>query len=226
MKTSVGLKSLVAAVGYLTLLSFGGVADGQASLDNPSYKALVRPINYSTPLRTKEGTKAVIVYGKDAAWTQKAAQAVQKAILDWSGVKLELADDRNVTSDDTWLLTNAHLKTPLIVLGNARDNRVMHALGVNFLLHSNRSWPGGDRYVIRSVFEPFASDVNYVALEASTEAGMDAATAKFAELLKTFGDDAKATATIPPGLPRSEASRINGRSGAPVGRIAPRSGRA
>jgi len=76
----------------------------------------------------------------------------------------------------------------------------MHALGVNYLLISNRSWPGGDRYVIRSLFEPFAADVNYIVLEASTEAGMNAATARFAELLKTLGDDAKATATIPPRL--------------------------
>ena len=42
------------------------------------------------------------------------------------------------------------------------------------------------------------ADVNYVVLEASKEAGMDAAAAKFAELLKTFPKDA--AATIPPRL--------------------------
>jgi hypothetical protein len=167
---------------------------------NPGYKALVRPINYSMPLAPKDGPRAVIVYGKNAPWTQKAAEAVQKAVADWCGVKLDIADDRTVTSEDTWLLADAYRKTPLIVLGNAQDNRVLHALGTRYLSVSSRSWPGGDRYVIRSVFEPFVADVNYVAMEASTESGMNAALAKFAELLKASGGDAKANATIPPGL--------------------------
>ena len=42
---------------------------------------------------------------------------------------------------------------PLIVLGNARDNRVMHALGTRHLLQSNRSFPGGDRYLIEGLTE-------------------------------------------------------------------------
>ena len=120
---------------------------------------------------------------------------MQKAIEDWSGVKLDLADDRTVTSDETWLLTDACRKTPLIALGNARDNRVMHALGTRYLLQSNRTWPGGDRFVIRSIFEPFAADVNYVVLEASTAAGLDGAVAKFAAMLKGLRKDE--TATLP-----------------------------
>jgi hypothetical protein len=168
-------------------------------VDNPGFKALPRPINYATPLAPNEGAKAVIVYGKDSPWTRTAAQAVQKAIEEWSGVKLELADDRTVTSEDTWLLNDAYRKTPLVVLGNVQDNRVMHALGVHYLLRSNRTWPGGDRFIVRSMFEPFVADVNYVVLEASNQAGMDAAVAKFAEMLKTF-DEPKTTATIPPRL--------------------------
>jgi hypothetical protein len=165
---------------------------------HPGYKALPRPISYSMPLAPRSGAKAVIVYGKQAAWTQAAAAAVQKAIRDWSGVTLELADDRTVTSDETWLLADSWRKTPLIVLGNAQDNRLMHALGTRCLLQSNRTWPGGDRFVIRSVFEPFVADVNYVVLEASNQMGMNAAIARFADLLKTFGEQAKSTATIPP----------------------------
>jgi hypothetical protein len=130
MKTSVGPKSLVAAVGCLVLLSYCGAAYAQASPANPGYKALVRPINYSMPLSPKDGAHAVIVYGKNAPWTQKTAEALQKAVADWCGVKLELADDRTVTSQDTWLLNDAYPKTPLIVLSNSQDNRVVHALGV------------------------------------------------------------------------------------------------
>ena len=44
----------------------------------------------------------------------------------------------------------------------------MHALGTRYLLQSNRSFPGGDRYLIRTIFEPFVADVNIIALEAST----------------------------------------------------------
>jgi hypothetical protein len=187
----------------MAILLCGGLFQGGAAgqvVDNPGFKALPRPIHYATPLAPKEGAKAVIVYGKDSPWTLAAAQAVQKAIEDWSGVKLELADDRTVTSEETWLVNDAYRKTPLVVLGNARDNRVMHAMGTQFLLQSNRAWPGGDRFVIRTVFEPFVADVNYVVLEASSAAGMDGAVGKFTELLKTFDDKSKSSATIPPAL--------------------------
>ena len=55
------------------------------------------------------------------------------------------------------------------------------------------------------------ADVNYLALEASNQAGMDAAVAKFAELLKTFDEEAKATATIPPR--RARGGRSQGQVG-------------
>lgn len=187
---------LSVATAALVCLVLSGAAVSAQVVDSP-FKALPRPINYATPLAPTGGVKAVIVYGKDAPWTKSAAETVQKAIMDWSGVKLELADDRTVTSEESWLLNDAYRKTPLIVLGNAQDNRVMHAMGTRYLLQSNRNWPGGDRYVIRSVFEPFVADANYIVLEASNQAGMDAAAAKFADLLKTFPADAKATATIP-----------------------------
>ena len=165
-------------------------------LDDLGFRALPRPISYATPLAPKDGAKAVIVYGKNAPWTQTAATAVQKAIQDWSGVRLELADDRTVTSEETWLLTDAYRKTPMIVLGNAQDNRVMHALGTRYLLQSNRTWPGGDRFIVRTVFEPFVADVNYIVLEASTAAGLDAAAVKLGEMLKTFPKD-------PPTIPQT-----------------------
>src|SRR3990170_2892266 len=150
---------IVAGTFFLALFFWDTFAScGQA--DNPGFKALPRPINYATPLAPANGAKAMIVYGKDAPWTKSAAEAVQKAVADWCGAKLELADDRAVTGEDTWLLADAYRKTPLIVLAN----------------------------------------VNYIVLEASNQAGMDAAAAKFAELLKGFPADAKATATIPPRL--------------------------
>ena len=191
----------IAAVAFfLALLVWGGSASCGPAVDNPGFKALPRAINYATPLAPANGAKAVIVYGKGAPWTKSAAEVVQKAVADWCGVRLELADDRAVTAEDTWLLTDIYRKTPLVVLGNAQDNRVMHALGTRYLLQSNRSWPGGDRYYIRTVFEPFLAGVNYIVLEASNQAGMNAAAAKFAELLKGFPADAKAAATIPPRL--------------------------
>ncbi|MCR4412838.1 MAG: hypothetical protein NUV77_10490, partial [Thermoguttaceae bacterium] len=185
---------------FMAWFSGGGFAACGQAVEKPVFKALPRAINYATPLAPANGVKAVIVYGKDAPWTRSAAEAVQKAIAGWCGARLELADDHAVTGEDTWLLTDAYRKRPLIVLGNAQDNRVMHALGTRYLLQSNRSWPGGDRYYIRTVFEPFVADVNHIVLEASNPAGMDAAAAKFAELLEGFPADAKAAATIPPRL--------------------------
>jgi hypothetical protein len=164
-------------------------------VDNPGFRALPRPINYATPLAPSSGAKAVIVYGTNAPWTRKAATALQQAVQAWSGVTLELADDRTVTSEETWLLADAYRKTPMVVLGSAQDNRVIHALGTRYLAQSNRTWPGGDRFVLRTVFEPFVADVNYIVLEASGEAGLDGAVAQFGELLKTF--PGTPTATIP-----------------------------
>jgi len=179
--------SIGAAVSFTALIAS---ATSAQIADNPGFKALPRPIHYATPLAPTNGPGAVIVYGKLAPWTQKAAEAMQKAIQDWSGVKLELADDRTVTSDETWLLTDAWRNTPMIVLGNAQDNRVLHALGTRYLCQSTRTWPGGDRYYIHTVFEPFDPDVNYITLEASTQAGMDAGVAKFAETLKPLPQNA------------------------------------
>ncbi len=193
------IKTVAILSGVILLGGYCSGVVGQA-VDDHGFKALPRPINYATPLAPKEGTKAVIVYGRTSPWTREAASAVQEAIQEWSGVKLEMADDRTVTSEQTWLLNDTYRHTPLIVLGNAQDNRVMHALGVRYLLRSNRSWPGGDRFFIRTVFEPFVADVNYVALEASNQAGMDSATARFAALVKTLHETSKATAMIPPSL--------------------------
>jgi hypothetical protein len=157
-----------------------------AAAGDGDYRALPRPLNYALPIAPAGGVRTVIVYGRDAPWTRTAAEAVQRAIREWSGVGLDLADDRTVTGEATWLLADAWRATPLIVLGNSQDNRVMHALGTRYLLQSNRNWPGGDRCLIRSIFEPFAADVNYVAIEASGALGLDGAVACFAALLRAL----------------------------------------
>lgn len=169
-------------------------------VDNPGFRALPRPLRYETPLAPSEGPQAIIVYGRDAPETKRAAEAVQKAIATWSGHTLALADDREVTSEETWLLHDACRQTPLIVLGNAQNNRVMHALATRFLLRSNRTWPGGDRYIVRTVVEPFVANVNYLVLEASTEAGLNGAVARLTELLQSLPEPNRATATVPPCL--------------------------
>jgi hypothetical protein len=169
-------------------------------VDNPGFKALPRPINYNMPLAPAGGAKAVIVYGKRSAYAQKSAEAMRKVIQEWSNLKLEVVDDRTVTSEDTWLLKDEYRKTPMIVLGNAWENRLVYALATRLLAQSNRTWPGGDRYIIRSLFEPFEADVNYLTLEVSTQAGLEGAVAKFAEMVKV-----KEFTKAPPAFPRVRA---------------------
>jgi hypothetical protein len=190
-------QSCAVAAAWPVILLAGGSWAAENAI-NPAYRALPRPVHYETPLWPKDGPPALIVPGRDAPWTLKAARTVQQAVQAWSGHTLAIADDRTVTSDETWLLTDAYRRTPLIVLGNGQDNRVVHALGTRYLAQSNRSWPGGDRYVLRTVFEPFVADVNYLLLEASTEAGLENAIAKFNALLKTLPVEAQAAATLPP----------------------------
>jgi hypothetical protein len=180
----------------LLYLPTGERALGAQAADNPGFRALPRPIRYDLPLAPVGGAKAVIVYGQSSAYAQKSAESVQKIIQEWSGLKLDVVADRTVTGEDTWLLEDEYRKTPMIVLGNAWENRVIHALGTRYLAQSNRSWPGGDRYLIRSIFEPFAADVNYLVLEASTQTGLEGAVAKLAELVKTK-EFAKSSATVP-----------------------------
>ena len=148
-----------AVLGLLVGLA-GGAAWGEA-VKQDGFRALPRPVRYATPLAPPGGVKAVIVYGKTAPWTQAAALRVQQAIKRWCGQQLSLIDDRTATSEETWLLTDAYRRRPMIVLGNGEVNRVMHALATRYLLESNGSWPGGNRYVIRTIFEPFMADVNW-----------------------------------------------------------------
>ena len=84
------IKTAAILCGVILLAGHCSGVVGQA-LDEHAFKAIRRPINYATPLAPKEGAKALIVYGKTAPWTQEAAAAVQKAIEDWSGVKLDMA---------------------------------------------------------------------------------------------------------------------------------------
>ena len=58
---------------------------------------------------------------------------MQKAVQEWSGKKLEIIDDAAATSEETWLLAEAYRHTPMIVVGNTQDNRLMEALGTRYL---------------------------------------------------------------------------------------------
>ena len=57
-------------------------------------------------------------------------------------------------------------------------------------------YQGGDRYVVRSYFEPFVADTNWILLEASNAAGMDAAVAKFRQMLHGFPKNESATVPL------------------------------
>jgi hypothetical protein len=98
---------IAAAACFLTSFSWDSSA-ARGQVEAPGFQALPRPVNYATPLAPANGAKAVIVYGRDAPWTKSAAEAVQKAVADWCGAKRELADDRAVTGEDTWLLADAY----------------------------------------------------------------------------------------------------------------------
>ncbi|NQU75232.1 MAG: hypothetical protein HQ546_02820 [Planctomycetes bacterium] len=183
---------LVAAIVLTCLACSVGYAASPGSTE-PKFTALPRDTNLEISLAPARGPRAVIVYGSGAQWTKAAAEEVRDLIEKWSGVRLELADDLTVTSERTWLICEKYFRTPLVVVGNARDNRVCHALGTRFLDYSNYTWPGGDRFIIRTIFEPFTADVNYIALQASTPEGMQAAVARFEQLLHGMKPDPSAT---------------------------------
>src|ERR1035437_2115476 len=115
------------AICNLQFAIFSGVALAQIP-DNQGFQALPRTINHATPLTPAQGAQAVIVYGKKADWSQAAALRVQKAIQDWSGKKLDVIDDLTATSEETWLIADAYRHTPMIVIGNTQDNRLIQAL--------------------------------------------------------------------------------------------------
>lgn len=64
------------------------------------FQSLATTDQHPTPLVPANGAKAVVVYGKDAPSAKAAAEALPKAVADWCGAKLELADDRPVTGEE------------------------------------------------------------------------------------------------------------------------------
>jgi len=108
--------ALIVSLGLLPMQS--RETCGQVAEDR-GFKAVPRPIHYETPLaprRDRRPSSSMAVRPAGRKGRRNGAEGGAGLV----GVKLELADDRTVTSEETWLLTEAYRKTPLIVLGNAR----------------------------------------------------------------------------------------------------------
>ena len=134
-----------------------------------------RKIRWETPLLAERSAScAVIVYPSGMAGGAAQGQKIREAILLRSGRDVPCISDDLVVDSETWLVRDEFLSRPMIVLGNATDNKAIYALATKFLTQANRKWPGGDRFTVRSVLEPFAADTNWVVVEASTPQGLEA----------------------------------------------------
>jgi hypothetical protein len=150
---------------------------------------LARRIERHTVLAPEDKyRRAIIVYPSGMNGGAAAALELRDRIQAKTGRTLACLSDQVVIDTSTWLVRDKYLGRPMIVLGNAVDNKVLYAVATKFLAMSNRSWPGGDKFCNRSILEPFRSDVNLILLEASTIEGLRAAVASFGRRLNGLSD--------------------------------------
>ena len=138
-------------------------AGENADADPASQKTFSRHINFRTPL-----AECAIVFPSGMQNGEFEAARIRKAIREVTGLDAEMVSDRDVTSEDSWLIKEEYLSRPLIVLGNATDNRAVYALSTRMLTIANHRWPGKTKFCNRSVLEPFRRDVNCILLEPMT----------------------------------------------------------
>jgi len=80
------------------------------------------------------------------------------------------------------------LSYTVVLLGGIHTNRAMLPLYARYLCFGDAAYPGGDGYVIRTIYRPFGADTTAISLEASTPEGESEAVKRFVALLSQSED--------------------------------------
>src|SRR5664279_4629092 len=86
------------------------VGTGYPAGDNDAPQALYRKMTWDVVLTPPGKEPAVIVYPSSMTGGRLAAEDIQQAVKQWCGQSLPLMDDKEATSDTSWLFKEDLLK--------------------------------------------------------------------------------------------------------------------
>ena len=140
----------------------------------PQYDKL-KDLHRDIPLVGGGEPKAAIVAPASGLY-QRAAEGIQQAIEQRTGVKLP------ILSDDAPQAA-VPIQGNLIVLGNRSTNRTMNALYDLYYCLVDLKYPGPEGYVLRTVHNPFGNGHSVVIVGGSDVAGVDQGARALADTL-------------------------------------------
>ncbi len=135
----------------------------------------LKPRNLETPIVAEGEAVATICHADEPAW-RGAAEAVQAAIRDATGVEVPLARDTALSDEEAF-------GQSLILLGHLDNNRHVARLYHNFFVCLDTTYAGAEGYVIRSAHDPWGRGYNAILVGGSTAAGTANAAEAFAEIV-------------------------------------------
>lgn len=161
--------------------AFGATAEElaaeQALFDSIKIKPdQLMPLRIDTDVVVDGQPTALICHANDPAW-RSAAETVQKAVADATGVSLQVVTDAELTPEQAD-------QTNLILLGHLDNNTLVARLYHNFFVCLDQGFTGRTGYVIRSVHDPFGTGHNSLLVGGSFAEGTARAAEAFAEMVK------------------------------------------
>lgn len=133
------------------------------------------PLNLDTELVRDGQAQAVICHADEPAWNQ-AAQAIQNAVRQATGVELPLMSEVDCRWPDEG-------PANVILVGHLDNNRIVARLYHNFFVCLDQQYTGPEGYVIRSIHDPFGGGKNAILVGGSKAEGTARAAQAFAELI-------------------------------------------
>jgi hypothetical protein len=143
----------------------------------PQYTKLKSLYSQTTLVQNGKAVSAIVV--PDSGRYKPEAQALQKVLLDKTGVSVPIISDANATIP---LMQN------LILLGNRSTNKTLSKLYDLFYALTDLKYPGIGGYEVRSVSNPFGNGYNAIILGGSDDAGVQVAAQHFIKVLSDQKD--------------------------------------
>ncbi|MFW5867857.1 MAG: hypothetical protein ACOCX2_08580, partial [Armatimonadota bacterium] len=135
----------------------------------------LKPMNLETQIVADGEAVATICHADEPAW-REAAEAVQAAISEATGVEVPLATDAALSDEEAF-------GQNVILLGHLDNNRHVARLYHNFYVCLDTAYAGAEGYVIRSAHDPWGRGYNAILVGGSTAVGTANAAEAFAQVV-------------------------------------------
>ncbi|MCC7353361.1 MAG: hypothetical protein IT330_06340 [Anaerolineae bacterium] len=137
---------------------------------------LPRTVQRATRLVHDAKSACVIVYPSSDPSFAEIAQTLAAAIERSTGVGPLLATNASILPGRGTPLPDSYRCRPLILLGNINTNRLLLPLYARYYCATDVAYPGGDGYDLRTLVNPYGTNVNYILAGGSTLRGVQRAT--------------------------------------------------